>query len=183
MRYFGASLVALAVAACASAPTVPRQKLGEIEFRDSANPTDTPITFSVQTGRVFNPNVDMTVGTDGNITGSVGMAMLQLYPNNDRAPAPSTPGNVVQTWRCPAGGNVTVEVTADGKWMSMLGYATTTNRMQIRMNAKLGLGTGPAWEEMRNNPALLAVAAAVAGVRGEPVNADVPPLAQPASAR
>jgi hypothetical protein len=60
---------------------------------------------------------------------------------------------------------------------------TTSNRAQIRMDAKLELGTGPAWEEMRNNPALLAVAVAAAGVRGEPVNSDVPPLAQPASAR
>jgi hypothetical protein len=182
MRIFCASLIALGVAACASTPTVPRQKLGEIEFRDSARPTKTPIVYSVQTGRVFNPNLDMTVGTDGKISGSVGSGMLQLLPS-DKAPAPSSPGNVVQTWRCPAGGNVTVEVTNDGKWMSMSGYATTTNRVQIRMDAKLELGTGPAWEEMRNNPALLAVAAAVAGVRGEPVNSDVPPLAQPASAR
>jgi hypothetical protein len=182
MRSFCTSLVALAVAACASAPTVPRQKLGEIEFRDYARPTQTPITYSVQTGRVFNPNLDMSVGTDGKVSGSVGSGMLQLLPS-DKAPPPSTPGNVVQTWRCPAGGNVTLEVTSDGKWMSMSGYATTTNRVQIRMDAKLQLGTGPAWEEMRNNPALLAVAAAIAGVRGEPVNSDAPPLAQPASAR
>jgi len=183
MRSFCALLDALGLAACASAPTVPREKLGQIEFRDYARPTQTPTTYSVQTGRVFNPNLDMSVGTDGKISGSVGMGMLQLIPSNDKVPAPSSPGNVVQTWRCPAGGNFTVEVTGDGKWMAMSGYATTTNKVQIRMDAKLQLGTGPAWEEMRNNPALLAVAAAVAGVRGEPVNSDVPPLAQPSSAR
>jgi len=93
--------------------------------------------------------------------------MLKLSPNDAKAPPPQKPGNVVQTWSSSSGGNFTVEVTDDGKWMSMLGYAMTTNMVKIRMQARVPIGEGPAREEMRKNRALLAVAAAVAGVRAE----------------
>jgi hypothetical protein len=161
------ALVALSFVACATAPAVQREKLGEIQFRSYINATRAPITYSVQTGRVFNPNLDLIVASDGKISGSVGSGMLRLYPNNEKAPAPQSPGNVVQTWSSPSGGNFTVEVTDDGKWLSMLGYAMTTNMVNIRMQARVPIGEGPAWAEMRKNPALLAVAAAIAGVRGE----------------
>jgi hypothetical protein len=38
------------------------------------------------------------------------------------------------------------------------------------MQATVQLGQGPQWDELRRHPALLAIAAATAGVRGEPVN-------------
>jgi hypothetical protein len=36
------------------------------------------------------------------------------------------------------------------------------------MNATVPLGQGPQWDELRRHPALLAIAAAAAGIRGEP---------------
>jgi len=51
--------------ACATAPPVQREKLGDIQFRSYINATRTPVTYSVQTGRVFNSNLDLTVGSDG----------------------------------------------------------------------------------------------------------------------
>jgi hypothetical protein len=163
MRSFSVALAAAGLlAGCASAT---RERLGDIELRAYGNPTAFPSVFSVQKGRILNPNVDVTLESDGCIRGTVIRGIAEVCRKTP--PPPLNPGDHVETWSG-NGGNFTVELMDGGKEMRMDGFVRTSSGIDVPMLATVPLGTGPAWDELRKNPALLAIAAAAAGVRGEP---------------
>jgi hypothetical protein len=150
------------VAGCASSN---HERLGDIQFKAYGNPTAFPSVYSVQEGRIVNPNVDVVLEKNGCITGTVIRGVIDVCRKT--SPPPLNPGDTVETWSG-NGGNFTVEMMDGGKEMRMDGFVRTSSGIDLPMYATVPLGNGPAWDELRKHPALLAIAAAAAGVRGEP---------------
>jgi hypothetical protein len=158
-------LAAAALSACASGKSSERERLGDIRLVPYGDPGAVVRVFSVQKGRIVSPDVDLVLDPDGCIRGTVpggGVEVCSKAP-----PPPLEPGDRVETWSG-NGGNFTVELTKGGNEMRMDGFLRPTGGLTIPMNATIPLGQGPAWDELRKHPALLAIAAAVAGLRGEP---------------
>ncbi len=158
MRY----LAVLLLAACA---TTKRAQLGEIHLRPYTELAQPPAVFSVQQGRILSPQLEVTVDPDGCARGTVAMSSVQLCSKADKA-APGKEGEVVERWSG-VSGDVTLELEEQGKQMRMDGYLKVGER-SLPVRATVPLGQGPQWEELRRHPILLALAAAAAGVRGEP---------------
>jgi hypothetical protein len=163
MKSLSVALVAAGMlAGCASSN---RERLGDIELRPYGNPTAFPVVYSVQQGRIVSPNVDVVLEKNGCITGTVIRGVVDVCQKN--APPPLNAGDRVETWSG-NGGNFTVEMMDAGKEMRMDGFVRTSSGVDVPMVATVPLGNGPAWDELRQHPALLAIAAAAAGIRGEP---------------
>ena len=158
MRY----LAVLLLAACA---TPNRARLGEIHLRPYTEFAQSPAVFSVQQGRILSPQLDVTVDPDGCARGMVAMSSVQLCSSADKSP-PDKTGDVVERWSG-VSGDVTLELQEQGKQMRMDGYLKVNER-SLPVRATVPLGKGPQWDELRRHPILLALAAAAAGVRGEP---------------
>jgi hypothetical protein len=151
----------LLLAACASS----RAGLGEVRLRPYTQIAGYPTVFSVQQGRIFNPQLDVTVEADGCVRGTVGPSPVQLCSKTEKAP-PEKEGNVVEHW-AGTGGDVTLELEDQGRKLRMDGFLKVGGGT-LPVQATVPIGQGPQWEELRKHPVLLAVAAAAAGVRGEP---------------
>jgi hypothetical protein len=152
-----------ALLACA---TPSRERLGDIRLRPYGSLTAPLSTFSVQQGRILSPDLDLTVEPDGCIRGLVHRAPLQLCQK--QAPPPQREGaSKIQHWQG-LGGDFVVEIEEQGKRLRADGFLSTGGGSGRPLQATIPLGQGRQWDELRNNPALLAVAAAVAGVSGEP---------------
>jgi hypothetical protein len=163
MRWVSLALLAAsALVACASSN---RERLGDVELRPYGNPTAFPTVYSVQQGRIVSPNVDVVLENNGCITGTVIRGAIDVCSKTP--PPPLNAGDRVETWSG-NGGNFTVEMMEGGKEMRMDGFVRTSSGIDVPLMATVPLGTGPAWDELRKHPALLAIAAAAAGVRGEP---------------
>jgi hypothetical protein len=156
------ALFLLLATACAAG----RPGLGEVQFRPYTDVQATPAVFTVQQGRIFNPDLDVTLEPGGCARGNMGSAAVQLCSKADKAP-PEKPGDVVEHW-AGVSGDVTLELQDQGKRLRMDGYLNLGGRGTIPVQATVPLGTGPQWEELRKHPVLLAIAAAAAGIRGEP---------------
>jgi hypothetical protein len=158
-------LAAAGLVACASGKSVERQRLGDIRLVQYGNPSATPIVLSVQTGRIVSPDVDLAVDPDGCIRGRVPGGDIEVCSKTP--PPPLAPGEHVELWSG-NGGNFTVELTNGGNDLRADGFLRPTGGLTIPMNATIPLGQGPQWDELRGHPALLAIAAAAYGIRGEP---------------
>ena len=154
----------LLLAACASS----RAGLGEVRLRPYSEIQSSPTVFSVQEGRIFNPAVDVALDQDGCLRGNVGRAPVQLCSKSEKAP-PLAEGDIVEHW-AGTGGDVTLELEEQGKKLRMDGYLNVggPGAGTLPVQATVPVGQGPQWEELRKHPILLAMAAAAAGVRGEP---------------
>ena len=155
---------ALSLAACAAG----RPRLGEIRLRPYGNLTASLSSFSVQQGRILSPDLDLTVEEDGCIRGLWRRNPLQLCQT--KPPEPSREGaQQVQHWQG-LGGDFVVELEENGTRMRADGYLSPGGGASrgFPIQATLPMGKGPHWDELRKHPALLAVAAAMSGVRGEP---------------
>lgn len=158
----------LAVASLASliACVADRQRLGDIRLRPYGNIQASLSSFSVQQGRILSPDLDLTVEADGCIRGLVGRSMIQLCQKG--TPVPQREGaEKVEHWQG-LGGDFVVEIEQKGTRLRADGYLSTRGGAGTPIQATLPLGQGPQWDEIRRHPALLAVAAALVGVRGEP---------------
>jgi hypothetical protein len=127
----------------------------------------TPLTYTVEEGRIFSPDLDLTIGRDGCVRGRVSVGMVVLCQSGSPPPA-LTAGGRVEQW-VGASGNFTLELMDSGSSLRMDGYLRPGAAWELAMQATLLMGRGPQWEELRRNPVLLAIAAAMAGVRGEPL--------------
>ena len=157
-----ALVVLLALAACATA----RPSLGDVNLKPYSRSFDSPTTFGVQPGRIISPEIDLAVQDDGCIRGTAARNFVQLCSKAEKA-EPSEPGALVQHW-AGSGGDFTLEILDHGKKLRADGFLTQRANGALPLQATIPLGQGPQWDELRKNPALLAVAAALAGVRGEP---------------
>src|SRR5690348_4290920 len=117
MRWISLAVLATGVlAGCASSS---RERLGDIEFRAYGNPTAFPSVYSVQKGRIVNPNVDVVLEKNGCISGTVIRGVIDVC--SKKPPPPLNPGDHVETWSG-NGGNFTVELLEGGKDMRMDGF-------------------------------------------------------------
>ena len=158
-------VAAVVLAACAT--TGGRTRYGEISLRPYGAALATPVVFSVQEGRILSPNVDLVVDPDGCIRGNVVNGPVVLCNRGQPPPPLGASDNRVEQWTG-TGGNFTLELQDAGKMLRMDGYLRPTSGVEIPMEATVPLGKGPQWDELRKHPAFLAIAAAVAGIRGEP---------------
>lgn len=156
MRAFLLSL--FACAACVTA----RPQLGEIHLRPYTQLSGFPDVFSVQQGRLLNPNVDLVVEEDGCVRGNFRSQAVQLCRKAGNLP-PLEEGGLVEHWNG-IGADVTVELQDFGKKLRMDGYVAGQT-----LQGTVLLGQGPQWDELRKHPVLLAIAAGEAGVMGEPM--------------
>ena len=164
MRALLAVLVSLAFSACAAG----RPRLGDIRLRPYTEQVGIPEVFSVQPGRILNPNIDLTVEDDGCVRGQVRNALAQLCSRQEKGP-PREEGGQVEHW-AGVGGDITLELYDKGTRLRMDGYLRgATGGGTLPVEGTVLLGQGPQWDELRKHPVLLAVAAAYSGVRGEPM--------------
>src|SRR5207248_476843 len=116
--------------------------------------------------------LDVVADPDGCLRGKAGTAPVNLCPAKG-TPPPEQPGDKVEQWAGPTG-NFTLELMDSGSRLRMDGFLRGNGaRSDVPMNATIPLGKGPQWDELRKHPAFLALAATVAGVRGEPNDAAV----------
>jgi|GEM_PF-1554764 len=161
-------LAALAVlcSALACATARPRPSLGDIQLRPYEDIQAVPHVFSVQDGRILSPDLDVSIDEQGCALGVFGREPLQLC-NKAQKGEPSEPGGKVEHW-AGSGGDLTLELLDKGKSLRVDGFLNVSGRGTMPLQTTLPLGQGPKWDELRKHPVLAAVAAAVAGVRGEP---------------
>jgi hypothetical protein len=167
LRFVALLVLSLAVA-CA---TTSRNHLGNIHLRPYGSPGAIPAVFSVQQGRIVAPDLDVVEDPDGCLRGTARTGPLELCPAKGKPP-PEQEGDKVEQWAGPTG-NFTLELMERETKLRMDGYLRSGGASEIPMNATIPLGKGPQWDELRKHPAFLALAAAVAGIRGEPNDAAI----------
>ena len=165
MRPIRGTFVFLLAAACAT--TGGRVRYGDITLRPYGAPQASPAVFSVQQGRIVSPTLDLVEEPDGCIRGNVLNGLVVLCKAGQPPPPLGGAGGRVEQWTG-NGGNFTLELSEDGSMLRMDGYLRPTSATDIPMQATVPLGKGPEWDELRRHPAFLAIAAALAGIRGEP---------------
>lgn len=152
----------LGLASCATG----RPRMGDIHLRPYTQLGGYPTTFSVQERRLLSPAVDVVVDPDDCLRGTIQSAPLQLCMKPGAAPLPGA--EKTERWAGP-GGDLTLEVLEHGSQLRVDGFVAAGSRGQsVGMHATVPFGQGPQWDELRKHPALLAIAAAAAGVSGEP---------------
>ena len=87
------ALPLLLLAACATT----RAGLGEVRLRPYTQIAGYPDVFAVQEGRIFNPQLDVTLEPDGCVRGTLRQSPLQLCSKAEKAP-PAQEGDVVEHW-------------------------------------------------------------------------------------
>jgi len=143
------SFTLLLAAACATA----RPHYGQIAFKSGANAASRPAAYSVDKGRLWSSDFDARVDGDC-IRGVMGSIPLQFCREDKPGP--------VERW-VGASGDFTVQNL--GNSIAVDGYMTVRPGRQVYMTQTIPLGEGPQWEELKRNPALLAVAATAADLK------------------
>ncbi len=150
---------ALYAALLASTCTTTRPRLGEITLQRPSDQNYELVEYTIEEGRIVSPDLDLSIEADGCLSGTFASAPLQLCPNGGIPQAQAT--RFTGT-----GGDFLVEVEA-GKQVRADGqlWPGGIKLPGISMHVSVPLGLGPQWDELKRRPALLAIAAAVAGVR------------------
>ncbi len=139
----------LLAAACGTA----NPHYGQVVIKSYANLASRPITYSVDKGRVWSSDFDAMV--EGDCIRGV-MRSIPLQFCRESKPGP------VERW-AGSSGEFTVQNLGDS--VAIDGYMMVRPGRQVSMSQTLPLGQGPQWEELRRNPALLAVAATAADLK------------------
>jgi hypothetical protein len=148
------ALLALA-AGCAAG----RKRLGEITLERVSDRNYAVLEYTVLQGRIVSPDLDLTLEDSGCISGVFASWQLQLCQEG------GLPVVNAQRW-AGSGGDFLVEVAEGGKVLRASGALWPGGiKPGVTMQVSVPMGTGPQWDELRRQPALLAVAAAVAGIR------------------
>jgi hypothetical protein len=161
--------------ACAS-----RAVLGNAEIR-AINDSRVRGTFEVEKGYLRGGAFAAAIAMDGCVHGAYQLDEVLLL-----CPTMSTSSR--QEWSG-VGGDMYVELSEDGALLHMTGYLSrlaidpplrrprsvdgivasqpliTPVGERVTLDVSVPLGEGPQWDELRRHPVLLAIAAAVAGVR------------------
>ena len=161
---------AFALLASASACAAGRAYLGDVTLRPYGDPILVPTSYGVERGRILSPDLDASVGSDGCLRGTIQNDGLQLCPQQSPR-APEHAGDLLQRWSGTSG-DFTLELSPDGTRLRMDGYLRRSGA-SVPLAATLALGRGPQWDELRKDPVLLAVAAALTGISGEPTGSDL----------
>lgn len=127
-----------------------------VTLRSSINVAAPPVRISVGKGHVSGGALNAWLD-DGCVHGNYGNTPVS-FCRDDNGTGP------VQHWSGPSG-EFTVAPSEDGGRIEVDGYWMLDTRRQASMVNSLELGTGPEWDELRRNPALLAVAATAADLQ------------------
>jgi hypothetical protein len=137
----------LLAAACATSGSAGS---GTIAIKAGANYAARPVTYSVGKGVITSSDLDARVD-DGCVRGVMRGTPIQFCSD------PANPDH----WTG-ASGDFTAVRSSDGRNVSVDGYISLDAGRQIAMTQVIPLGQGPQWDELRRNPALLAIAATAA---------------------
>jgi hypothetical protein len=137
------SISLLLAAACA---TSGGSSGGSIAIRSYGNPSARPVSYSVGKGIITGSNLDARLD-QGCIRGTMGGTPIQLCSD------PANPNH----WTG-ASGDFTTVLSKDGRSVNVEGYFLLDTIRQVSLNQVIPLGEGPAWDELRRNPALLVIA-------------------------
>lgn len=159
-------LAALLSGGCAAG----KASLGDVTLRPYGDPMLVPTSFGVQQGRILSPDLNVSVESDGCLRGNIQSDGVELCQQKSPR-APERPGDLLQRWSGTSG-DFTVEILNGGAQLRMDGYLRHAGGT-LPMAATLPLGRGPQWDELRKDPALLAIAATLTGVSGEPDRNDL----------
>ena len=143
-------LFLLLAAACA---TSGGGSSGTIAIKSGANAAARPVSYSVGKGAISGTDVDARIDK-GCVRGTIRGTPIQFC--NDVA----NPNRWVG-----GSGDFIAIASPDGKSVSVDGYLTLDAGRQIGMTQVIPVGDGPQWEELRRNPALLAIAATAADLQ------------------
>lgn len=136
----------LLAAACATGGA----RYGSIAIKSGADAAARPVSYSVGKGTISSS--DLVVSVDrGCLRGSVGGTPIQFCSD------PANPNH----WSG-GSGDFTATPTEDGRTVQVDGYLIVGPGRQYSMAQGIRLGEGPQWDELRKNPALLAIAATAA---------------------
>ena len=175
------ALLLFAVCSCATA----RASLGNLEIPVGSSSE----RFDVGDGRFWSGAFEAALSIDGCLHAAYGLdEVMLLCPAPTEQPAEGKR----EHWRG-VGGDFVTELSTDGTTLRVSGYLArsavdaplarrgsrggvvrsqplrTPVQDRARLDRSLALGEGKQWDEMRRHPALLVVAAAVAGVRTDAV--------------
>jgi hypothetical protein len=151
----------LLLALCASC-SASRATLGQIQLERPSDRQFARIEYTVQQGRVMSQDLDLSEQENGCLSGTFISAPLELCP------AGTAEVLRAQRWTG-SGGDFLVEVIEGATAVRAAGQLWPGGvRPGIPVHVTVPLGAGPQWDELKRKPALLAVAAAVAGVRSGP---------------
>jgi hypothetical protein len=143
------SIPVLLAAACATAGP----RYGSIAIKSGANAAARPVSYSVGKGTVSGSDLQASVD-QGCVRGSMGGTPIQFCSD------PANPNH----WSG-GSGDFTAIASEDGHAVQVDGYLTVGPGRQYSMTQAIRLGEGPQWDELRKNPALLAIAATAADLQ------------------
>jgi len=145
-----ALLLVLLLAACATSREAGSGSgSGTLALKSYANAAAPPVTYSVGNGVISSSNLDLRLDQDC-IRGSMRRNPVQLCKD------PANPNR----WNGDSG-DFTAIVSPDGKSVNVNGFLYLGSSLrQADISQVLPIGEGPAWDEMRKNPALLVMATA-----------------------
>ena len=141
----------LLAAACATAGGA---GYGTIAIKSGANASARPMTFSVGKGTISGPDMNATLRDDC-IRGTVGRTPIDFCRD------PANPNH----WSGASGEFFVDPPGPEARVMNVRGRFTVESGRDYGMTQGIDVGEGPQWDELRRNPALLAVAATAADLR------------------
>ena len=139
----------LLAAACATAGP----RYGSIAIKSGADAAARPVSYSVGKGSISSSDLQASVD-QGCVRGSMGGTPIQFCSD------PANPNH----WSG-GSGDFTAIPSEDGRVVQVDGYMTVGAGRQYSMTQAIRLGEGPQWDELRKNPALLALAATAADLQ------------------
>ena len=142
------SISLLLAAACA---TSGGSSGGTVAIKSFGYPSARPVSYSVGNGVITGSNLDARVD-QGCIRGTMGGTPIQLCSD------PANPNH----WSG-ATGDFTAVVSPDKRSVNVEGYLGPGR--QLPLNQVIPLGEGPAWDQLRLNPALLVIASTAADLQ------------------
>jgi hypothetical protein len=156
----------VALQGCVTLPS-----LGEISLERPGSQDFNRVHYSVKPGRISSQDLDLSMGDDGCLSGTFVSWPLQVCL------AGGEPEMRVQRF-AGSGGEFLVEVIDAGTRIRAAGQLWPGGMKVpgISMHVSVPFGSGPEWDELRRRPALLAVAAALVGVRAGRTQNDDPPV-------
>ena len=145
-----AILTSLLAVACATSGA---GQYGTIAIKSGANAAARPVTFSVGKGIISSSDMQAYLDHDC-IHGSVGRTPIDFCRD------PADPNH----W-AGSSGEFFVVPPEGSRVLQVRGQFTVEAGRAYAMTQGIDLGDGPQWDELRRNPALLAVAATAADLR------------------
>jgi hypothetical protein len=141
------SIPLLLAAACATSGRSPG---GTIAIKPYANLSARPVSYSVGRGVITGSNLDARL-EQGCIRGTMRATPIQLCSD------PANPNHWSGTT-----GDFTAVLSPDGRSVNVEGFLLLDPTRQVMLNQVIPVGDGPAWDELRRNPALLVIASTAA---------------------